>query len=876
MRRPRQTTDTTDRKSEKPGVEGVLASIVSSAMDGIIAVDERQRIVLFNGAAEKMFDRTAAQMLGQHMDMLIPERFRLTHPQHIETFGRSRITRRSMGDLGAICGVRANGEEFPMEATISQATVDGHRIFTVILRDITERRRTEEALHASAALVTSIIESSYDAIIGKTLDGTIISWNAGAEALFGYSAAEALGRSMLMLFPPDRVAEEADILARIARGERVAHLETQRICKDGRRIEVSITSSPLRDATGRIVGASKIARDITEQKRAHARVLRLSRIHAVLSSINSLIVRSRDRQDLLQSACRIAVEQGNFDAAWIGMLDAASGDLRTAASARSDLAGAADAGSELAERQRSAGIVAQAIAEKRPILVNPIASDPAATMRPRRGGDHEPAPRPRIVLPLLVRQRVVGAMQLCARESGVIDESELRLLSEVAGDISFALEHIGQEEELQRLASHDPLTGLPNRLNLSDRLEQAIRNARHGGHRLALLLGDIKDFREINATWGRQAGDRVLCQLARRLCKLTPEPGAVARISGDHYAGIVSTFRSAADLASLIERALAGVLSRPYRIPGAQIRVFARAGIAVFPDDGADAESLFRNAEAAHRRVKDIGQHYLFYEPEMNARVAQTLLLESRLRAAEERQQWLLHYQPIVSAARSSEIVGLEALLRWQDPEAGVLYPDSFVPMLEDTGLIVKVGQWVIDQALRQHGAWRTGGVDAPRIAVNISAIQLQQTDFVERVLELMAARPGAIDFEITETVLMHSVEDNIPKLERLRASGIGIAVDDFGIGYSSLSYLTRLPVSTLKIDRAFVSKMTTDAQSMAVVSAIISLSRALRLKVVAEGVETPEQARFLRLLGCDELQGYLFGRPVSAVEITRSLVSRR
>lgn len=855
--------------------DAVLAGIVSSAMDGIIAIDERQRILLFNGAAEKMFGRAATEMLGQCIAELLPERYRTAHPLHIEAFGNSHVTRRSMGNLGAVYGVRANGEEFPIEAAISQATVDGRRICTVILRDITERRRVEEMLHSSRTLVNSIVESSYDAIIGKTLDGTIISWNPGAEELFGYSAAEAIGRPMLMLFPPERIAEEADILARIARGERVARLETERIRKDGCRIVVSITASPLRDSCGKIIGASKIARDTTEQKREHEKVLRLNRIHSVLSSINALIVRSRDRRDLLESACRIAVEQGNFGAAWIGLIDEHSGDLRTAAWAGIDVAGLADDERDLSDcMRRGVGIVGRAIREKQAAFSNDLGSEPTESLTPRMRASLDLGFRSLVALPLLLRRKAIGALQLFAREAGVIDEGELRLLTEIAGDISFALEHIEQEKELYHLAYYDPLTGLLNREHLSERVERAIRNARHNGHRLALLVGDIKDFRQVNETWGRQAGDHVLRELAKRLTKLSAEPENVARIGADCYAGMVTGFRSAADLAALIERSLAGLLSDPYRVDGSEIRISTRVGIAVFPEDGADAESLFRNAETAHRGVKNTPQHYLFYEPEMNSRVAQTLLLESKLKVAAEQQQFLLHYQPIVSAERSGEIVGLEALLRWQDPERGLAYPDSFVPMLEDTGLIVKVGDWVIRQTLMQQKAWAASGISAPRVAVNISAVQLQQTDFVERVLGILSTVSGMIDFEITESVLMHSVEENIEKLQRLRGRGISIAIDDFGIGYSSLSYLARLPVNTVKVDRTFVSKMTADAQSMAVVSAVISLARALRLKVVAEGVETGEQARFLRLLGCDELQGYLFGRPASAEEVGRGLVT--
>lgn len=874
MKRPRLDGGK-DLAGKRRVSDSVLASLVDSAMDGIIGIDERQRIILFNGAAEGMFGRTAGQMIGQSIDVLLPKRFRPAHAGHVESFGRSRTTRRAMGSLGAVYGLRADGQEFPLEASISQCTVEGHRIFAVILRDISERLRIEEALHASSALVTAIVESSYDAIIGKTLDGTIISWNSGAEELFGYTAAEALGRAITMLFPPERITEEAEILQRIARGERVERLETERIRKDGRRIEVSITTSPLRDTSGRIIGASKIARDVTEQKRAHERVLRLSRIHSVLSSINSLIVRSRDRQDLLLSACSIAVEQGGFGAAWIGMLDDADA-LRTVAFAGPDIARLAGDEDLMTDYvRRGVGLIGRAITQKTPAFSNDLAADPAQLLTPRLRVSLEHGFHSLIALPLLTRNNAIGVLQLFAHEKGVIDESELRLLTEIAGDISFALEHIEQEEQLHHLAYHDPLTGLPNRLLLFDRLEQALRAARNNGRRLALVFGDIKGFRQVNDTWGRQAGDMVLRELARRLKKLAPEPENIARISGDYYAGIISSFRSATDLASLIESSQSGLLSQPYHLGATELRITTRAGIAIFPQDGTDAETLLRNAEAAHLRARTSGQPYLFYEPEMNARVAHTLLLESQLRSAQERRQFLLHYQPIVSAERSSEVIGLEALLRWQSPADGLVHPDSFIPILENTGLIVPVGQWVIRQARAQQMDWESSGIRPPRIAVNISAVQLQQADFAERVLEILPPGTASIDFEITESVLMQSIEDNIHKLKRLRDAGISIAVDDFGVGHSSLSYLTRLPINTVKIDRVFVSKMTTDAQSMAVVSAIISLARTLKLKVIAEGIESEEQARFLRLLGCDELQGYLFGKPVAPGEVTPLLVSR-
>jgi PAS domain S-box-containing protein/diguanylate cyclase (GGDEF)-like protein len=855
--------------------DAVLTEIIGAAMDAIVSVDAQSHVIMFNAAAEKMFGRTAADMIGQPLDVLIPVRLRALHAQHVEAFARTGNTRRQIARFGEIHGLRSNGEEFPAEASISRMSAPQGAVYTVILRDISERKRVEEALHASTKLVQSIVDSSDDAIIGKTLEGVILSWNAAAERLFGYSTHEAVGQTMLMLIPPERQAEEPAILARIGKGERVEHFETVRVRKDGQRIDVSATISPLRDSSGTVVGASKIARDITEQKRTHEKMLRLSRIHAVISGINSLIVRSRDRQSLLEAACRIAVEQGNFGAAWIGLINLETGKVGATAWAGQDTVPLERDKLSFHKRLRGRqGLVGRALLEKVPAYSNDIAAEPDETVTRRMRVSLDYGYRSLIALPLIVQGAAIGVLELFAKERGFIDEGELRLLTEIANDIAFALEHIEQEERLHYLAYHDPLTGLANRVLLHDRLEQAIRAAKHTDFQVALLFGDIKGFRQINDTLGRQAGDALLRELGERLKVLSPEPENVARISADYFAGIIGNVRAISELAHLIERSIAGLLSKPYNVGSKKLRVGIRTGIAVYPGDGDDADTLFKHAEVAHRRAKARSVKYLFFQPEMNAMVAETLLLESKLKTAMERNEFELYYQPKVDAAHG-RITGLEGLIRWNDPEHGLVLPGSFVPVLEETGMILEVGQWVIRQALTDCRHWISQGLHPPRIAVNVSAVQLQQENFVETVQEAIGDDASdKLDFEITETVLMHNIESNIVKLTRLRDLGIDIAIDDFGTGYSSLSYLTRLPVSTVKIDRAFVLGMTADANNMAIVTTIISLARSLKLKVVAEGVETEEQARFLRLLGCDQLQGYLFSRPASATQVASLLGS--
>jgi diguanylate cyclase (GGDEF)-like protein len=483
------------------------------------------------------------------------------------------------------------------------------------------------------------------------------------------------------------------------------------------------------------------------------------------------------------------------------------------------------------------------------------------------GAEH--APQSLALLPLIVAGEAVGTLALAAPEIGFFDDEELRLLQELAGDISFAFDHIAKAEALDYLAYYDTLTGLANRTLFHERLSARVQSAGRNGSRLALVIMDIDRFRIFNDSLGRRAGDELLKAIADRCASTAPDPELLARLVGDQFAVLIPEAEAADHVARIVERRNRAIFGAPIRIEDRELRLTAKFGIAVFPDDSGDADALLRHAEEALRRAKAGGDRLLFYTQRMTERVTEQLALENQLREALEKDEFVLHYQPKIDVATHA-IRGVEALLRWNSPQRGLVPPLEFIPLLEETGMIVDVGAWVLRRAVRDHRRWRARGLVAPRIAVNVSAVQLRHREFVEMVRETLATGEGApvIDMEITESVLLENIDATVEKLATLRDMGINVAIDDFGTGYSSLGYLSKLPVHALKIDHSFIVAMADDSDTLTLVSTIISLAHSLRLRVIAEGVETPKQAELLRVRGCDEMQGYLFGRPMTDVDL--------
>jgi diguanylate cyclase (GGDEF)-like protein len=598
------------------------------------------------------------------------------------------------------------------------------------------------------------------------------------------------------------------------------------------------------------------------------KIERLSRIRLVLGEINAAIVRIRNRQELFDEACRIAVDAGRFKFAWLGVVDREAKEIRPVAHAGvagGFLEGARPFLDEAAPR--GPGLSARAVLGKTPVIVNDTQSDP----RIQRREEHRERNINSIAMfPLLVGGEAIGVLALHADDVGFFDEEEVKLLSELASDIAFALQTIEKEEKLEYLSFYDTLTGLPNRTLFLDRIGQQLRARGGEAVVVAVILINLQRFRNINETFGRHGGDNLLKQVAQRLEEGFRGKDHLARTTADGFGIIMRGMRDAASVAHTVDTQVLECFRKPFVLAGSEVRVAAKAGIAMFPADGRDADTLFKNAEAALKRAREAADRFLFYASEMTARAALVLSLETRLRKAVEAQQFVLHYQPKV-AIPSGAVCGLEALIRWQEPGAGLVPPGTFIPVLEETGLILEVGSWVLRQALSDHREWAARGCAPPRIAVNVSAIQLQQRDFTDIVIQAVhqaGDNTAALELEVTESLLMRDVEGSIRKLSLLRATGIHIAMDDFGTGYSSLSYIARLPINSVKIDRSFVNGMAGNDQDMAIVTTIVTLAHSLNLRVVAEGVETEGQSRLLALLKCDEAQGYFFGRPVPAQEI--------
>ncbi len=630
--------------------------------------------------------------------------------------------------------------------------------------------------------------------------------------------------------------------------------------RDGKVRWLERKMTAMRGDDGSLRGFRGIDRDVTLRKLQELRIARMNRTVGFLSGINSAIVRIRDRKELLQEVCRLAVQVGEYSMATVYLKHAADQEPIVHRAVSSSLPGSPR---PFRESLHGSGPAGRAMAANERVLVADI-SDPSIEI-PERSKLLEMGLRACMALPLDVDGTPIGVFLLHANEQNAFSEAERRLLDQVTGNITFSLQYLHSRESIEYLEYFDTLTALANRTLYLQRLQTTILDAEQAADALTLVVFDIAGLTIINDGLGHHAGDLVLQLVAERLKDVFRDSSVLCHLGGGCFAVFATCPAGNSDSTTVLRERIELLLDAPFRVRDQELRLSVRAGFAEFPEDGRDADALLHHAQTALDHAKQSGEMFLRHRPDMNIAASERLSLTSRLRASAAQQEFVLHYQPKIRLSDDS-VEGVEALLRW--PGSGVS-PAVFVPLLESIGLIGEVGKWVLGRALVEGDAWRSGerGGDF-RIAVNISALQLRRENFADEILQAAALVSGGahrLELEITESALVEDPRRARVILGRLRDAGIAISIDDFGTGHSSLQTLSRLPVDILKIDRSFVHDIATNERHRMLVQTTISLAESFGLTTVAEGVETPEQVEILRQLGCSSIQGYLVLKPADA-----------
>jgi diguanylate cyclase (GGDEF)-like protein len=604
-----------------------------------------------------------------------------------------------------------------------------------------------------------------------------------------------------------------------------------------------------------------------QRRLEQAKLARLDRVLRMLSGINAVMVRVRNRQELLDETCRLAVAVGGYATATVYLKSPESQNIQPQAWSSDALPGPTSVLNQFLQLSapETRGLKALIEAE-REFVCNEIDSLPAQETLIR--ALNEAQLHSVVMLPIFLNKAAIGAWLLTARDAATVSEEELRMLREVAANLSFALQSLHNDTAVRFLSNFDPLTGLAKRALFCERLGALLDQP--GGRRSHYAVVIIARLSVINDSFSRRIGDSLLLKVADRLKRRFPQNEHIGHLGGGTFAVTLDVGRRSLDEITVTAREQAAALfGEPFLIEQHQIPLGVRSGIAIYPDHGKDPDVLVQKAEAALRNARSSGERQIQYSEGEQTKILERLALEHKLRRALERDQFELHYQPKVNVVTHC-IEGVEALLRYRDPELGLIGPASFLAVLESSGLIVDVGDWVVRQAARDCQRWAAAGRMPVRIAVNISPSQLKLPDFVDSFLLALAGWSSpevGLDIEITEESVQQELAPEVEKLERLRRAGVRIAIDDFGTGYSSLGRLATLPIDTLKIDRSFVSELPQSEMSRALVKTIIDLARAFRLTTVAEGVETRQQLEFLRRAGCCQSQGYLHSKPMAGEE---------
>jgi diguanylate cyclase (GGDEF)-like protein/PAS domain S-box-containing protein len=706
-----------------------------------------------------------------------------------------------------------------------------------------EPRHTREHFEVALASVS-------DAVITVDAAGLVTYLNPAAEATIGRALDDVLGKPLARLFRivnDDSGAPLESVFETVRRtGERLELARDLALLDPrGERVPIECTASPIRSAAGEFGGSVIVFRDVG-RRRAAERALQSSEESRVENA--DALFEEKERAQVTLNSIGDAVVSTNFwgRVTYLNIVaERMTGWTQAQASGRAvdDVFRLID----VMTRSSIATPTARAIIENRTVGLG------ADCMLIRNDG-----------VELAVE---TSAAPIHDRHGGVIGAVM------VAHDVTVARE---LSHKLARLALHDSLTDVPNRPLFRDRLDQAMMRAHRAGSSGAVLYIDLDRFKHINDSLGHAVGDQLLKSVANRLQSCVRSSDTVSRQGGDEFLVLLADVVQPRDAALCAEKILAA-LDAPLHLGAHDLRITASIGIATFPGDALDAESLLRNADFAMYQAKYSGRNnYQFFRPDMNSNAIERQSVETDLRLAVVRQEFVLHYQPRVDL-ETGAIVGVEALIRWQRPRHGVMPPARFIPVAEESGLILPIGRWALETACRQARAWHDAGLAPVSVAINVSAVELRGKDFLSNVQQILAEcrlEPRFLELELTETFMLQDWQSTAEILRALKGLGVRIALDDFGTGYSSLSYMKRFPIDALKIDQSFVRDMTTDSDDASIVSAVIEMGRSLNMRVVAEGVQTRAQLDFLRERRCPEGQGFYFGPPVPAEHLTARLTA--
>lgn len=713
--------------------------------------------------------------------------------------------------------LHADGRWVPVRLSGQLIEHDGETYIWSSVENIVDLKTTEQELRRSEAELREIIDNLPDTFYRTDANGIIVLVSRMVTNLLGWSVEEAMGQQLADYYV-DPHGRELFIAALHENGGSLSGYETEFWHKDGSKIWVATSSHFWYDNTGEIIGVEGAARDITALKRS---------------------------QDMLRQAA--AVFETAAEAALITDSD-------------NHIVAVNPAFTEIT------GYSQEEVLGQTPMFL--------------RSGQHADDFFEQQWRTIEKEGRWQGELWHRCKNGQIIPTWQTTsTVRNEDGEITHHVSLIADitplkrtQEQLNHLAHHDSLTGLANRLVVEDRLAHAIQVARRSHASLAVLFMDLDRFKDINDSFGHPAGDKLLCEAARRLTETVREQDTVARLGGDEFIILLDTIDDPQDAAQLATK-LIKAFAPPFEVAGHDLRLTLSVGISIFPRDGKDVSSLVKNADAAMYRAKEDGRNgFNFYTEKLTIAAFERLTLETGLRHALLNDEFELHYQPQIDLTDGS-LLGAEALIRWNHPDMGLMYPDDFIPLAERIGLVVEIGEWVMNTACQQLRCWDENGQRLPRISMNISVAQIQQEGFAARVadcMRLVGVAPARLELEITEGVVMHKRKQAMRTLSQLRALDISIAIDDFGTGYSSLSQLKRLPINKLKIDKSFVRDIPNDRNDEAITLAVIALAHSLDLTVIAEGVETEQQRDFLRQHGCPAGQGNLYSPALPATDFAR------